>query len=137
MITIAECKIQCNLLEEEVDFDPWFDQTIPAVVLFVSNAIKRKLYATQQELDAVLPVEPSVVDAENPTTEETALLVAYEIELAAALSSTMVITPDLKLAMLMCIGHWFNNRETTSALSLNEVPMSFQALVGPYRSFKR
>ena len=114
-----------------------FAQTIPAVVLFVSNAIKRTLYETQEELDAALPVSPTVIDTENPTSEESTALSAYEIELATAIANSMVTTPDLKLAMLMSMGHWFNNRETTSALSLNEVPMSFQALVGPYRSFNR
>ncbi|MFW8589822.1 head-tail connector protein [Glaciecola sp. 2405UD65-10] len=105
MITISQCRIQCNLLEDEVEYDPWFKQTIPAAVAFLSNTINRKIYESEDSL---------LADVNAP-------------------ESAMVITDDLKLALLMLIGHWFLNRESTSAINLNEVPMGFEEITNPYR----
>ena len=107
MVTISECRTQCNLLHDEIEHDPWFQQTIPAAVSFLSNTINRKLYESQEALD--LELEPPC--------------------------DALVITPDLKLALLMLIGHWFINRESTSALSLNDIPMGYEHITGFYRSF--
>lgn len=105
MISIAECRIQCNLEEDEVDFDLWFKQVIPSAVLAIQNQINRKIYKTQAALDA---------DDEAPET-------------------AIVFNESLRLGMLMLIGHWFLHRETSSALSLNETPMALEFLVQPYR----
>jgi hypothetical protein len=105
MITISECRLQCNLDETEIEFDRWFAQSIPAAVNLVAMAINRPMYESQAALDA---------DSE-------------------ALDTAMVITPDLKMAMYMLIGHWFVNRESVTALNLNETPQAFHSIVNAHR----
>ena len=40
---------------------------------------------------------------------------------------------DLDMALLLLIGHWYNNREAVSERPMSEVPLAVQALVGPYK----
>lgn len=40
---------------------------------------------------------------------------------------------SLKQAMLLCIGHWYENREDTSIVKLESIPMGAQALARQYR----
>ena len=89
-----------------MDFDRWFAQTIPATTAYLNNALNRKVYATKEALAA---------DEEAP-------------------EDAIVFNHDMKLALLMLIGHWFVNRESSSALSLNETPMGLSMLLSPYKS---
>lgn len=43
------------------------------------------------------------------------------------------IASDIKLAIFILVGHWNENREAVSELSMSEVPMSFESLVAKYR----
>jgi len=88
-----------------MDFDRWFTQSIPATILSVQQSVNRKLYATQALLDA---------DENAP-------------------SSAIVFNAELKMAALMLIGHWFVNRESSSALNLNYVPMGYDFLISHHR----
>jgi len=106
MITIADCKLQCNLLEDEVDFDSWFDMAIPAAIGTIETQLDRKLYDTQTSLDE---------DINAPV-------------------NAMAITNDLKMGLLMLLAHWFNNRESTSALSLFETPMALTTIIQSHRN---
>jgi hypothetical protein len=112
MITVSECKQQCSIEENMLDFEGWFRRTIPAVVATVQAHLNRKLYETQEALDAAK-----------------ALLETGD----TSLDTAMVVTEDLKHAMLMMIAHWFENRETATSLTIKNVPMAFDFLVGPYR----
>ena len=103
MISITECRRQCNLESDEVDFDPWFNQVIPAAIIVIETLTFRKFYKTQEEVDASEDESASLFDE------------------------------GLKLGALMLIGHWFLNRETTTVLNLNETPMALEYLVLPYR----
>lgn len=40
---------------------------------------------------------------------------------------------DIKLAALMLIGHWYENREATTAINLKEVPLATNCLLEQYR----
>ncbi len=40
---------------------------------------------------------------------------------------------DIKIACLMLIGTWYENRESVSAFTLKEVPMATEMLLSPYR----
>lgn len=44
------------------------------------------------------------------------------------------VPQSLKQAMLLLIGHWYNNREAVSERSTNEVPFAVEALCMPYRT---
>jgi hypothetical protein len=112
MITISEAKIQLSILEGELDFDNWINQTLPALKPVTEGAINRALFADQGALDVYLS-----------TLSDSDLL----------LDNSIVLNEALKLAMNMLLGHWFNNRETSSTLTIKEVPLAFDYLVGPYR----
>lgn len=45
----------------------------------------------------------------------------------------LVITDDIRLATLLIIGHWFNNRESVADFEKTEVPLAFGFLLSPYR----
>jgi len=137
VITISECKLQCNLLKEEVEFDEWFNMAIPAAIAYLPNALNRKVYATQAEISAEVTRINTAIDllneqAEPPITE----IETLTVELAKA-NRAIVLNGDLKLALLMLLSHWFNNRESTSALSLNDTPMAFEMLTHPHRSYSK
>lgn len=112
MITIDQCKSQCNIELEELEFDRWFRQTIPAVTALIKNYLNRPLYDSKDALDA------AKAELEDEDT---------------SLNTAIIFSDDLKHAMLMMIAHWFENRETTSSLTIKDVPMSFHFLVDPYR----
>jgi hypothetical protein len=112
VITVAECKEQCSIELDVVDFDALFTRTIPVVVAVVKNAINRPLYQSQDSLAAA-------VDALDVGD--------------TSLNKAIVVTEDLRHAMLMLIAHLFENREATSTMTVKSVPMAFDYLVGPYR----
>jgi hypothetical protein len=112
MITIIECKQQCNIEQDLLDFESWFRRVIPAVVGTVQAHLDRRVFETQADLDAA-----KALLADDDT----------------ALDTAMLITEDLRHAMLMMVAHWFENRETVSALTMKSVPMSYQYLLDPYR----
>lgn len=45
----------------------------------------------------------------------------------------LLVTQDIKLALLLIIGHWYANREDTSVGEFKSIPMGFKALLEPYR----
>lgn len=47
--------------------------------------------------------------------------------------SAMLVEPDLKLALLLLIGYWYQQREEASSDSLSSIPYGFNALLSPYR----
>ena len=46
-----------------------------------------------------------------------------------------LIKGDIKLAMLLMIGHWHENRENSSVVQLNQIPMGAKDLLAPYRAY--
>ena len=47
--------------------------------------------------------------------------------------SAAQIPAPIRQAMLLLIGHWYENRETTSPISVGDVPCTVPALVAAYR----
>ncbi len=39
---------------------------------------------------------------------------------------------DIKLAMMLLVGHYYLNREATTEASLRQIPLGVKALIGPY-----
>jgi Phage gp6-like head-tail connector protein len=56
------------------------------------------------------------------------VVVAYTAGYGAASSVPLSICQ----AMLLCIGHWYRNREAVSAVSMSEVPLGAKALLSPF-----
>ncbi|EOF8235662.1 TPA: head-tail connector protein [Yersinia enterocolitica] len=57
----------------------------------------------------------------------------YETEVPETDPKGLVVSSDIKLAMLALITHWYENRSSVSDCEQSEVPMSFYFLVGSYR----
>lgn len=56
-----------------------------------------------------------------------------ELEEARQMRDGIVINEDIKIAMLLMIGHLFKNREATVAGGMIEMPLGYQHLLWPYR----
>ncbi|MTI12636.1 head-tail connector protein [Sansalvadorimonas verongulae] len=48
-------------------------------------------------------------------------------------STGIVISEDIKAAMLLMVAQLYENREVTSELTMKEVPMAYDYLLGSYR----
>ncbi|MFW6076657.1 MAG: head-tail connector protein [Hyphomicrobiales bacterium] len=61
-----------------------------------------------------------------------------EIELTAGFGATPEDVPEtLRWALLMLVGHWFENRAAVEAdTQLRHVPLAVQAVLGPYRKVR-
>ncbi|WP_252109057.1 MULTISPECIES: head-tail connector protein [unclassified Halomonas] len=54
--------------------------------------------------------------------------------IAITATAGMEETPaDVQVALLLLIGHWYENRESVADAPLQKVPMSVDMLLGPYR----
>jgi uncharacterized phage protein (predicted DNA packaging) len=79
---------------------------------YVENHTGRTLYATAGEI-------PKDEETGAPTDEH-----------------ALVLDDDITTAMLLLIGHWFENRESVViGTNTSELPMAVQALISPYRHF--
>lgn len=47
----------------------------------------------------------------------------------------LVVSDDLRLAMLMLVTHFYENRSTTSEVEMLETPLAYSWLVSPYRFY--
>lgn len=45
----------------------------------------------------------------------------------------LVWSEDIKMGVLLLIGHWYENRESTSEKRITNIPFGFGALVTPYK----
>lgn len=47
--------------------------------------------------------------------------------------SALLWSDDIKMAVLLLIGHWYENRENSSDARVMDIPFGFHALVTPYK----
>jgi len=57
---------------------------------------------------------------------------AIKITAVTGQANIGIVKGDIKLAMLLMIGHWHENRENTSVVQLNEIPLGAKDLLAPY-----
>lgn len=48
--------------------------------------------------------------------------------------TAIVVTPAITVAVLLALGHLYANRESTTTLSVEELPLGFRAILAPYRT---
>lgn len=73
--------------------------------------------------------------ADNAMSDLYAQSNAIKITAVAGEPNIGVVKGDIKLAMLLMIGHWHENRENSSVVQLNEIPMGAKHLLAPYRAY--
>lgn len=54
-------------------------------------------------------------------------------EMPAGDATGLILPEDVRLAMLMLVTHFYENRSAVTEVEKNELPVSFNWLVGPYR----
>ena len=59
---------------------------------------------------------------------------AVTVQFVAGYGVAADVPETLKQAMLLLIGHFYENRETVSAIKSSVVPMSVNALIAPYKT---
>lgn len=110
LITLDEAKRQCRIELEFTDDDVVLQAFIDAAEDHASTYTGRAFFTDQAALTAALAAVP-------PTATE----------------DDMVIRPAIRAAMLLHISHLYENRALADPLTLKDVPMSYDALLGPHR----
>lgn len=112
MLELEIIKRQVRLELDDDTEDDLLETYATAAQRYVENHIGRTLYATAEEI-------PKDEETGDPTDEH-----------------ALVLDDDITTAMLLLIGHWFENREAVVIGSTpSELPMAVQALISPYRHF--
>lgn len=57
----------------------------------------------------------------------------YESEIPDNEDSGLIVSENIRMAMLMLCTHFYENRSSVSDVEMPELPQSFAWLVGPYR----
>lgn len=58
---------------------------------------------------------------------------AIKIEFTAGFGDASAVPADLKHALLLLVAYWFENREAASELTIKDIPMGVDALIGRHR----
>ncbi|WP_016854785.1 head-tail connector protein [Halomonas smyrnensis] len=106
MLELDIIKQHVRLESDDVEEDTLLDTYATAARRMVEHQTGRNLFATKEEIPT---------DADD---------------------SALVLDDDLTTAMLLLIGHWYENREAVALGTIaTELPMAVQALISPYRHF--
>lgn len=57
------------------------------------------------------------------------------ITFTAGYGTAAAVPEDIKLAIFLLVGHWFNRRESHSLLDLKDVPLGFKWILDSYKVF--
>jgi len=113
MLDLEIIKQQCRIESDFTDDDALLDTYATAAQRLVENHTGRTLYATEGEI-------PTDAETGEPTDEH-----------------ALVLDDDLTTAMLLLIGHWYENREAVvTGSTATELPMAVHALIGPHRHYQ-
>ena len=112
MLELDIIKQHVRLELDDFEQDALLETYATAAQRYVENQTGRTLYATQAEI----PTDP---DTGKPTDQH-----------------ALVLDDDITTAMLLMIGHWFENRESVVVgTTTSELPMAVDALICPYRHY--
>ena len=86
-----------------------------------------------------MPTSDYFVDIESrdgwivPSVPWPATIAAINVVTVRFRAGSTVIPAPLRQAILLMVGHFYENREAVTPVSLNEVPMAVDRLIAPYR----
>ncbi|RTR01943.1 head-tail connector protein [Halomonas nitroreducens] len=111
MLELDIIKQHVRLEPDDVEEDALLDTYATAAQRLVENRTGRKLYATAGEI----PNDP---------------------ETGEPIEAGLVLDDDLTTAMLLLVGHWYENRESVVLGTIaSDLPMAVDALIGPYKHY--
>jgi len=113
---------------------PWSPlQSVDQVKYLDGNNVEQTLHPSVYEVDDIAePSElhlaygqawPSLGYRRNPVT----------VRITTGYGNASDIPPDIRIAILLLVGHLNENREMTSPAQINTVPHGYEALLWPYR----
>lgn len=65
--------------------------------------------------------------------EARATVNSVKVKFVCGFGNAASVPPDIKSALLLLIGHLYENREASTDRALTEVPFAYEALISPYR----
>lgn len=106
---------------------------ISAIEYIDSDGALQTLASFQKDLDGFVTRVMPAINENWPATREQ--MNAVEIRFTAGYENTEEAIPQtLKQAMLLLIGHYYENREDSiTGISMQNIPMAYEALVGANR----
>jgi hypothetical protein len=111
--TLENIKQQCVIDEDHTADDALLNGYLLAARNQISQVLNRKLYDLTSEV---------------PMDETTGFLIE-KTDLALDTEAGN----SIHLAALLLVAHWYVNRESTSSLTMKEVPLAFNSLLETYR----
>lgn len=146
LITVARERVEYvtrrALITQTWDFffDSWQEFVLPLPVLQSVTSI------TYTDVDGASTVWAGTEYTVDTTTYKGRVCLGYgksypsvslhpvtPIAIRAVVGYGLAVPASIKAAMLLLVGHWYENREATTALDLKYVPMGVDALLAPYR----
>lgn len=109
-------------------------QSITSVTYIDENGATQTMSASDYALSADTEWSPAVRLGYNktwPSTRDT--YDAVTVRFVAGYASAAVVPAPLKAAILLLIGHLYENREATAPVQVHEVPLTVKHLISPYR----
>ena len=106
MLTKEQVKHHCNIEQDFTEDDAWIDTGIKAAERYVEKWTRRRLY--EKADDPLYMADPDA----------------------------LLYGEDIEMAMLLLIGHWYENRETVSVgQAATDIPFTVEALLQPYKIY--
>jgi len=96
--------------------------------------------ATNYETDLIsLPAQIKLKSDKSWTTPAAGYRAVNGVEISykAGYGAAAVVPEPFKLAIKLLTAHFYENRESTTMLTINELPMGVAAIIEPYRTWQR
>lgn len=106
-------------------------QSVTSITYTDENGDSQTLSTAIEDLTSIPARLTPAYQLDWPTTRD--IINAVTIRYVAGYGDSASDVPmALRHAIKLCIGHLYENRETSTTLSLSEVPLAFNALIAPY-----
>ena len=105
-------------------------QSITHIKYFDINVVQQTLSTGSYQSN--LLNEPAIIEiTDMPDMADR--MNALQIEFICGYGVAASVPEDLKLAMLLLIGHYYEHREAVTVGNMKDLPMAYDALISPYR----
>lgn len=105
-------------------------QSISHIKYFDINVVQQILSTGSYQSN--LLNEPAIIEITD-MPEMPDRMNALQIQFVCGYGVVASVPEDLKLAMLLLIGHYYEHREAVTVGNMKDLPMAYDALIAPYR----